>query len=63
MRNSGTWREYMVQRLASDPERIKGYLQAIMEEYQTFGDLRVVLLALQTVAEGGGGHISTCQEN
>ena len=55
MRNSGTWREYMVQRLASDPERIKGYLQAIMEEYQTFGDLRVVLLALRTVAEAEGG--------
>ena len=55
MRNSGTWREYMVQRLASDPGRIKGYLQAIMEEYQTFGDPRVVLLALRTVAEAEGG--------
>ena len=55
MRNSGTWREYMVQRLASDPERIEGYLQAIMEEYQTFGDPRVVLLALRTVAEAEGG--------
>ena len=58
MRNSGTWREYMVQRLASDPGRVKGYLQAIMEEYQIFGDLRVVLLALRTVAEAEGG-IST----
>ena len=55
MKNSGTWREYMVQRLAADQGRIKGYLQAIMEEYQTFGDLRVVLLALQTVAEAEGG--------
>lgn len=55
MRNSGTWREYMVQRLASDPGRIEGYLQAIMEEYQTFGDSRVVLLALRTVAEAEGG--------
>ena len=55
MRNSGTWREYMVQRLASDPGRVKGYLQAIMEEYQIFGDLRVVLLALRTVAEAEGG--------
>ena len=55
MRNSGTWREYMVQRLASNPERIQGYLQAIMEEYQTFGDLRVVLMALRTVAEAEGG--------
>ena len=55
MRNSGTWREYMVQRLASDPERVEGYLQAIMEEYQTFGDPRVVLLALRTVAEAEGG--------
>ncbi|RKU09206.1 hypothetical protein C6503_21955 [Candidatus Poribacteria bacterium] len=55
MKNSGTWREYMVQRLASDPGRIEGYLQAIMEEYQTFGDPRVVLLALRTVAEAEGG--------
>lgn len=45
----------MVQRLASDPERVEGYLQAIMEEYQTFGDPRVVLLALRTVAEAEGG--------
>lgn len=55
MTNSGTWREYMVQRLASDPGRVEGYLQAIMEEYQTFGDPRVVLLALRTVAEAEGG--------
>lgn len=55
MRNSGTWREYMVQRLASDPGRVEGYLQAIMEEYQTFGDPQVVLLALRTVAEAAGG--------
>ena len=55
MKNSGTWREYMVQRLASDQGQIKGYLQAIMEEYQTFGDPRVVLLALRTVAEAEGG--------
>ena len=55
MRDSGTWREYMVQRLASDPGGVKAYLQAIMEEYQTFGDPRVVLLALQTVAEAEGG--------
>ena len=55
MRNSGTWREYMIQRLASDPGGVKDYLQAIMEEYQTFGDLQVVLLALRTVAEAKGG--------
>ena len=55
MTNSGAWREYMVQRLTSDPEGVKHYLQAIMEEYQTFGDLGVVLLALRTVAEAEGG--------
>ena len=55
MSSSGTWREYMIRHLASDPERINGYLQAIMEEYQTFGDLRVVRLALRTVAEVEGG--------
>lgn len=55
MKKSGTWREYMVQRLASDPGGVKHYLQAIMEEYQIFGDPGVVLLALQTVAEAEGG--------
>ena len=55
MTKSGTWREYMVQRLASDPAGVKYYLQAIMEEYQTFGDPGVVLLALRTVAEARGG--------
>lgn len=55
MRDAGTWREYMIQRLTSDPGGVKDYLQAIMEEYQTFGDLRVVLLALETVAEAEGG--------
>ena len=63
MRNSGTWREYMVQRLASDQGRVKGYLQAIMEEYQTFGDLRVVPAGTSNRCRGGGRHISTCQEN
>ena len=62
MKNSGTWREYMVQGLISDPGGVKDYLQAIMEEYQTFGDPRVVLLALRTVAEAEGA-ISTCQKN
>lgn len=55
MTKSGTWREYMVQRLASDPGGVQYYLQAIMEEYQTFGDPGVVLLALRTVAEVEGG--------
>jgi DNA-binding phage protein len=55
MRDSGTWREYMIQRLTSDSGGVKDYLQAIMEEYQTFGDPRIVLLALRTVAEAEGG--------
>ena len=55
MKEAETWREFMVQHLASDPDGVKYYLQAIMEEYQTFGDTGVVLLALQRVAEAEGG--------
>ena len=57
MRNSGTWREYMVQRLASDPGGVKDYLQAIMEEYQTFGDLQVVLAGTPNRCRGEAGGI------
>ncbi|MDE0634446.1 MAG: transcriptional regulator [Candidatus Poribacteria bacterium] len=58
MRKLRTWREYLIKRLASDPERASGYLQAALEESQIHGDPAVFLLALQTVIESQGG-IST----
>ncbi|MYF54385.1 helix-turn-helix domain-containing protein [Candidatus Poribacteria bacterium] len=50
-----TWREYLINRLASQPERAGGYLQAAFEEYQIHRDPAVFLLALHTVVESQGG--------
>ena len=55
MKKLRTWREYLIERFAADKEEAIGYLQAIMEDYQTFGDTRVVLLALRTLTEAQGG--------
>ena len=38
---------YLMERLAA-PERIIGYLQAALENYQTFNDVSVFLLSLRT---------------
>ena len=50
-----TWREYLIKRLTSHPERAGGYLQAAFEEYQIHRDPAVFQLALQTVVESRGG--------
>lgn len=50
-----TWREYLIERFTADKEEAIGYLQAIIEDYQILGDIRVVLLALRTVTEAQGG--------
>ena len=55
MRKLRTWREYLIKRLASDPERASGYLQAALEESQIHGEPAVFLMALQTVIESQGG--------
>lgn len=54
MRKMGVWREYLIEKLA-DRERAIGYLQAILEDYQFYGEPVVVLRALQTVIEAQGG--------
>ncbi len=54
MRKMGTLREYLVEVLADRDEAI-GHLEAILEDYQTFGNPAVVLDALQTVVEAQGG--------
>ena len=55
MKKLRTWREYLIKRLADDPSRAGGYLQAALEYYQIHGDAAVFLLALQTVVESQGG--------
>ncbi len=38
MKKLRTWREYLINRLASDQERASGYLQAALEESQIQGE-------------------------
>lgn len=49
-----TYREYLIEKFA-DREKAMGYLQAALEDYQTFGDTGVFLVALKTVIEAQGG--------
>lgn len=55
MKKLRTWREYLIKRLATDPSKASGYLQASLEDYQIHGNAAVFLLALQTVIESHGG--------
>ena len=55
MKKLRTWREYLIKRLATDPSKASGYLQASLEDYQSHGNAAVFLLALQTVIESQGG--------
>ena len=50
----GIWREYLIEKLA-DRESAINYLQAILEDYQVYGDSTVVLRSLHTVVEAQGG--------
>lgn len=54
MRKMRTYREYLLEVLADRDEAI-GHLQAILEDYQIFGNATVVRDALQTVVEAQGG--------
>lgn len=55
MREMKNWREYLVERLAADPEEAIGFLQAVMEDYQVFGNPAAVVSAVQAVIESQGG--------
>lgn len=55
MREMRDWREYLIERLAADPEEAIGFLQAVMEDYQIFGNSAAVMSAVQAVIESQGG--------
>ena len=55
MREMRNWREYLIERLAADREEAIGFLQAVMEDYQVFGNPAAVVSAVQTVVEAQGG--------
>ena len=52
--DTGDWREYLVERLADREEAI-GFLHAVMEDFQTFGNTLAVMSAIENVVEAQGG--------
>lgn len=55
MRELRTWTEYLIERFATDKEEAIGFLHAVMEEYQIYGNPAAVVGALHTVAVSQGG--------
>lgn len=54
MKIYGTWHAFLVEQLAEEGD-VRGFLAAVIEEYQIHGDLAIIQLALQYVAEAQGG--------
>lgn len=54
MRKMRTWRECLIEDLADREEAIH-YLQAILDDYYSFGQTLIVREALKTVVEAQGG--------
>ena len=50
-----TWTEYLTERFATDKEEAIGFLHAVMEEYQIYGNPAAVVGALHTVIASQGG--------
>ena len=50
-----TWREYLIEKLATDHERAIDYLDVALEEYQVDRDAHLFLVALRTVVESQDG--------
>ena len=55
MRKYRKWRDILIEQLAADPTAAIGFLQAVMEDYQVFGNPAAVVSAVQTVIESQGG--------
>ena len=56
MKIYGTWDALLIEQLAEQRD-VSGYLSAVMEEYQTHGNIAVIQIALQSVIEAQGGII------
>ncbi len=55
MRKYRKWRDILIEQLAADPTAAIGFLQAVMEDYQVFGNSAAVVSAVQAVVEAKGG--------
>ena len=55
MRELRTWTEYLIERFAADKEEAISFLDAVMEEYQIYGNPAAIVGALNTVIASQGG--------
>lgn len=55
MRKYRKWRDILIEQLTADPTAAIGFLQAVMEDYQVFGNPAAVVSAVQAVVESQGG--------
>ena len=55
MREMRNWREYLIERFTADREEAIGFLQAVMEDYQAYGNSAAVESAVHVVVESHGG--------
>ena len=55
MRKYRKWRDILIEQLAADPPAAINFLQAVMEDYQVFGNPAAVVSAVQAVIESQGG--------
>ena len=52
--DTGDWHEYLVEQLADREEAI-GFLHAVMEDFQLFGNTLAVMSAIESIVEAQGG--------
>lgn len=55
MRKYRKWRDILIEQLDADPTAAIEFLQAVMEDYQVFGNPAAVVSAVQAVVEAQGG--------
>ena len=55
MRKYRKWRDILIEQLAADRPAAIGFLQAVLEDYQVFGNSATVVSAVQAVVESQGG--------
>ena len=61
MKIYGTWDAFLVEQLAEHGD-VSGYLSAVIEEYQTHGNIATIQIALQRVIEAQGGIAELAQK-
>ena len=54
MKIYGTWHAFLIEQL-KEKEDVRGFLDAVMEEYQIHGNLAIIQLALQYIVKAHGG--------